>query len=162
MKKFLLSILVSGIFAGTASAQQWLISPNDLKGNTGRLILDYPGTTDWQVNIWTMAGDKFVTTIKNSNKKTAHVLTPGEYRVKLNTVELLHVPIQKGHDTKLVWGILNIVSQTDWRLDDETGKQHFISGKKPVKMAVPVGTYSIKLGGSAQKVVVKNGETVEL
>lgn len=142
--------------------EKWTLTPNNLKGTTGRLMLDFPTDTKWQVNIWAMPGKQVVANLYSTANKTFHTVAPGMYRIKLNTVELLDVPIEKGHDTKLNWGILDIVSETNWILADESGKANLNSGNKPIKMALPVGTYTLKLGGQPQEVIIKKGETVEM
>lgn len=142
--------------------EKWVISPNNLKGATGRLIMDFPAGTQWQFNIYTMADDKYIRTFHEKDKQDAFAITPGTFRLKLNTVPVLNVPVEKGHDTKLKYGVLDIVSETTWGLYDEANKTYYISGNKPVKLALPVGTYTLRLGGVGQTIVIANGKTAEM
>ncbi len=144
------------------SSEKWEITANTLKGSTGRLQMDNPKGSKWIVYIYSMPGEKYVTSFAESNNKGLFTISPGEYKITVNNVPVQNVPIKKGHDTKLKCGILNIVSEGLWYLNDETGKTYYTSGNKPKKMPIPVGTYSLKLGGVSQPVVVKNGEAVEM
>ena len=46
------------------------------------------------------------------------LVMPGEYKITINDVPVLNVPIKKGHDTKLKCGVLNVVSESYWDLSD--------------------------------------------
>ena len=124
--------------------------------------MDNPAGSKWVVYIYAMADNKYITSFAESNNKGLFVLLPGEYKFTINNAPVLNVPVKKGHDTKLKCGVLNVVSEGVWYLNDESGKTYYTSGNTPTKMPLPVGTYSFELGGSKQTVVIKNGETVEM
>jgi hypothetical protein len=84
------------------------------------------------------------------------------YRVRLNGVNLVNVPVRKGHDTKIYWGVLDVVSETNWEVSNPKGDTTYTNGYKPQKMPLPVGTYQLKLGGQGQPLTIRNGETTEM
>ncbi|MGK2861109.1 MAG: hypothetical protein ACSLE0_04205, partial [Chitinophagaceae bacterium] len=90
-----------------------------------------------------------------------YTIAPGEYRFVLTTVPIDNVPIRKGHETRLKAGFLNLVSEGDWHLYDESKGKAYTSGNKPVKIVLPVGSYQIKLGTQFFPVIIKDGTTVE-
>ena len=144
------------------SSDKWVITANNLKGSTGRILMDNPAGSIWVVYIYAMADNKYITSFAESNNKGLFVIPPGEYKFTINNAPVLNVPVKKGHDTKLKCGILDIVSEGIWYLNDETGKTYYTSGDKPQKMPLPVGTYSLKFGEASQTVIIKEGESVEM
>jgi len=172
MKNLLLPVLACGMFASAYSQKgssvkvtpvdKWVITANNLKGSTGRILMDNPAGSKWVVYIYAMADNKYITSFAESNNKGLFVISPGEYKITINNAPVLNVPVNKGHDTKLKCGVLDVVSEGIWYLYDETGKDYYTSGNEPQKMPLPVGTYSLKLGNVAQNVVIKNAETVEM
>lgn len=88
-------------------------------------------------------------------------LAPCIYNFRLNTITVENVPVERGKETKLKTGVLNIVSEGDWHLYDDTKEKFRTSGNKPKKFALPVGSYQLKLGIQFYPVVIKDGETVE-
>jgi hypothetical protein len=141
---------------------KWTIIPNNLKGATGRILMDNPAGSKWVVYIYAMADNKYITSAAESNNKGVFVLLPGEYKFTINNAPVLNVPVKKGHDTKLKCGTLDVVSEGVWYLNDETGKIYYTSGNQPTKMPLPVGTYTFKIGDMEQKVVIKEGKTEEM
>lgn len=149
--------------AGNANAtDKWVISANNLKGSTGRILFNNPAGSIWTIYIYTMADKKYITSYSESNNKGVVVVLPGEYRITLNDVPVLNVPVKKGHDTKIKCGTLSVVSQGVWYLYDETGTTSYTSGNKAKIMPVPVGTYKLEINGQKQTIVIKNEETVEM
>jgi hypothetical protein len=109
-----------------------------------------------------MADDKYITSYANVNNKGSVIVSMGEYKITINNVPVLHVPIKKGHDTKLRCGVLNVVSQSYWDLSDETGKIFYTSNNGPMKMPVPIGKYTLNLGGQKHVVVIEEAKTLEM
>jgi len=142
--------------------EKWVVSVNNLKGSTGRILFDNPAGSIWTIYIYAMADEKYITSYAESNNKGTVVLAPGAYKITLNNVPVLNVPVQKSHDTKLKCGTLNVVSEGVWYLYDETGTTSYTSGNKATKMPVPVGTYMLEINGQKQPVVIKNKEMVEM
>jgi len=149
--------------SGISSADKWTVKTNStLKGASGRLQFDNPAGSKWTLYIYNMADNKYITSYANVNNNGSVVVMPGEYKITINDVPVLNVPIKKGHDTKLKCGTLNVVSQSYWDLSDATGKTMFTSNNGPLKIPVPIGTYTFNLGGQKQVVVIEEGKTLEM
>ncbi|HLF45773.1 MAG TPA: hypothetical protein VI548_05080 [Chitinophagaceae bacterium] len=143
-------------------AAKWVITPvPTMKGVLGRLNTSFPEGVDWTMDVRTTA-DKFITNRSGfSRHGSSYDIAPGNYYFRLNTITVQNVPIEKGKETRLKAGYLSIVSEGNWHLYDETQKKFHTSGNKPKKIALPVGSYQLKLGGQFYPVIIKDGETVE-
>lgn len=139
---------------------KWVISNANMKGVLGRLNLDYPKDVEWSVDIRN-SDNKFITNRSSASKHGSYDIAPGTYNIRLNTVVVENVPFEKGRQTRLKAGYLDIVSSDGWQLYDNDKKKFLTSGNKPKKIALPVGNYQVKLGGQFFPVVIKDNETVE-
>ena len=141
---------------------KWVITPvKDMKGVLGRLNSTFPADVSWTMDIYTQADNKMVNLITSNHNIKTSSLSPGEYAIKFTGVQLQNVPVQKGHETRLKVGFLNIVSDGSWDLYDAAKENIHTSNTKPQKIALPVGSYQLKLGGNFYPVVIKDGETEE-
>lgn len=175
MKRILLPVLACGMYVSafsqievskknTESSDKWVITPvTNMKGALGRLDMNFPAGVDWNIFIRRPADNEFITSFSSSSsrKEKYYTVTPGEYRILLSNAPVENVPIQKGHETKLKAGFLNVVSEGQWSLRDATKEHFFTSGPKPQNIALPVGKYQLDLGGQFHPVVIKDGEVVE-
>src|SRR5687767_9907228 len=133
------------------SSEKWVITPvKGMKGTLGRLNPNSPPGPERSVLIYTQADKKFITSTPYNTK--FYNLAPGNYRMTLNSVPVENVPIQKGHETRLKAGFLEVINEGDWWLYDETKETYYTSGNKPGKIALPVGKYKL-VEGSAEKIV---------
>lgn len=103
--------------------------------------------------------NKFITSVSHNDK--IYTIARDKYRFTLTNVPVENVPIQKGQETRIKAGFLNIVSEGDWYLYNETKEKAFTSGNKPKKLPLPVGSYQLKLGLDFYPFVIKDGEIVE-
>ncbi len=142
------------------SAAKWEIKPAEMKGVMGRLSSDFPSDVEWSINIYTTE-NKFLRNHSKVSKMKYYNLAPGNYNIKLNTVPVENVPIEKGKETRLKAGFLDIVSEGNWELRSESKEKFLTSGNKPQKLALPVGSYQLKLGTQFFPVSIKDGATVE-
>ncbi len=141
---------------------KWVITPvTNMKGVLGRLNMNFPDAVEWNIWIYTQADKKMVNSFYQSHNTKSYNLSPGEYRLLLTTVPVENVPIQKGYDTRLKAGFLNLVSEGSWELYDATKENIYTSNTKPQKIALPVGSYQLNLGGQFYPVVIKDKVTVE-
>ena len=149
----------------TDDDKKWTITNNaTLKGAMGRLIINYPADADWVVDIYSEPGKKYLKSFYSSEKKynLSYALMPGTYIVDINHVPVVNVPIEKTSDTEIKFGILNIVTKSDWTLNDADGKKNYRNGYNEVKkLPLPMGNYKLTLGGADVPVEIKNGKTVE-
>ncbi len=141
-------------------AEKWVITPvSTMKGVLGRLDINFPQDIERNILIYQPADKKFITSVSRNDK--IYTMAPGQYRFTLTNVPVDNVPIQKGHETRLKAGFLNIVSEGDWHLYNDTKETAYTSGNKPKKLPLPIGNYQLKLGLDFYPVVIKDGETVE-
>ncbi len=150
----------------TNETDKWVIvADKTIKKGMGRLNLVFADSVIWSVDIYN-SSKKFITNhsimdIRNaSDTRKYYEMTPGIYHFKLNTVMVENVPIEAGKETRLKHGVLDITANELWELRSET-KKFLTSGNKPKKMAIPIGSYHLKLGLEFYTVAIKDRETVE-
>ena len=146
----------------TGAADRWIItlSPN-MKGVLGKLDMNFPAGVDW--NIWIYTTDnKMVNSFYQTHNVKSYNLSPGNYRILLNDVTIEQVPVEKGKETRIKAGVLNIESEGNWDLYNDTKEKTITIGTKPKKMVLPVGNYYLKLGGNYFPAFIKDKETVIL
>ena len=176
MKKLLLLVLapiaIGGMFVSAFAqpeiskkdtakvSDKWVITPViNMKGVLGRLDINFPTDVERNILIYQIADNKFIRSVSYNDK--IFTIAPGQYRFTITNVPVENAPIQKGHETRLKMGFLNVVSEGDWHLYNETKEKAFTSGNKPKKIALPVGSFQLKLGLDFFPFVIKDGETVE-
>lgn len=142
---------------------KWVITPvPTMKGVLGKLNTQFSEGADWSIDIRTAAENKFITNRSSYSKHgPLQDIAPGTYNFQLNTILVENVPIEKGKETRLKAGILNIVSEGRWELRSENKEKFHTSGSKPKKIVLPVGNYQVKLGTQFFPVIIKDEETVE-
>lgn len=144
----------------TENSDKWVITPvTTMKGVLGRLDINFPADVERNILIHQQADNKFITSVSRNDK--IYTIAPDQYRFTLSNVPVDNVPIQKGHETRLKAGFLNVVSEGDWHLYSDTKEKQYTSGNKPKKIPLPVGSYQLKLGEQFYPFVIKDGETVE-
>src|SRR5688572_19504188 len=133
MKRHFLLLLTYGIHASSFAQPEiskadmikidnWVLSANNnLKGNNGRLILNFPPGTRWELYSYKMADREYVNSFSEKTKLTSAAMVPGAYMITLNNAPIQNVQVKKGHDTKLKTGILHITEDSVWYLYDEAG-----------------------------------------
>jgi hypothetical protein len=150
-----------GATGNEKAADKWVITPvTTMKGVLGRLDINFPADVERDILIYQPADNKFITSVSRNDK--TYSIAPGEYRFTLTSVPVENVPIQKGHETRLKMGFLNVVSEGDWHLYNDTKETQYTSGNKQKKIALPVGNYQLKLGTQFYPVIIKDKETVEI
>ena len=141
-------------------ADKWVITPvTNMKGVLGRLDINFPPDVERNILIYQSADNKFITSVSYNDK--IYTIAPGQYRFTLSNVPVDNVPIQKGHETRIKMGFLNVVSEGVWHLYSDTKEKQYTSGNKPKKIPLPVGSYQLKLGLNFYPFVIKDGETME-
>lgn len=150
-----------GATGNTNEGGKWVITPvSTMKGVLGKLDINFPADVERDILIYQPADNKFITSVSRNDK--TYSIAPGEYRFTITAVPVENVPIQKGHETRIKMGFLNVVSEGDWHLYNDTKEKQYTSGNKPKRIALPVGSYQLKLGTQFYPVVLKDAETVEL
>lgn len=145
----------------TSETDKWVITADQkMKGVLGRLDINFPADVERSILIYQPADNKFITSVSRNDK--IYTIAPGHYHFTLTNVPVDNVPIQKGHETRLKYGFLNVVSEGKWHLYNDTKEKAYTSGNKPIKLPLPVGSYQLKLGLDFYPFVIKDGETVEM
>lgn len=145
----------------TAESEKWVITPvSTMKGVLGRLDINFPVDAQRDILIYEQADNKFLRSVSRNDK--IYDIAPGQYRFTITNVPVDNVPIQKGHETRIKAGFLNVVSEGNWHLYNDTKEEQYTSDNKPKKIILPVGNYQLKLGTQFYPVVIKDGETVEM
>ncbi len=149
-----------GTSGNANETDKWVITPvKDMKGVLGRLDINFPADAERSILIYQPTENKFIASVSRNDKM--YTIAPGQYRFTLTNVAVDNVPIQKGHETRLKAGFLNVVSEGNWLLYNDTKEKQYTSGNMPKKIPLPVGSYQLKLGTQFYPVVIKDKETVE-
>ena len=139
------------------SAEKWVITSSGLKGATGTLSVELPADVTWNVYIATTADKKLLTTYNTKS----HTLLPGQFNILLTSLPVNGVPIEKGMNTRLKAGVLNVVTTGSWGIWNESQTKHYSTYYSPTKLGLPVGKYAISVNGQFQTVEIKDGEVTE-
>lgn len=138
---------------------RWEIRDGSFPGVLGRLVFDYPKDTEWDIMIY--KNNEFLTSYSSSGSARLHNLAPGEYGIRMLLDTIHDVRIEKGRETRIRSGVLSVISEGDWSIYDAAGKKFYYSNNKPMKLALPVGSFILKLGGEDFPLNIKDGEMVE-
>ena len=141
--------------------EKWVITPTGAKGATGTVSITLPEGVEWHLDIKS-SDDKALGKWDDrwNNKKTISLMT-GEYNIFFTYIPLLGVPIQKGMNTRLKAGILDVVSTGQWQIWNEEKTKVHVVYYKPSKIGLPIGRYNIQLAGQYQAIEIKEGKVTE-
>jgi hypothetical protein len=168
MKRILLTVLAYGMFISTfaqkdtsnnnlENSEKWVITPvAGMKGLSGRLNMNFPAGVDWNIWIYNQADNKFINSFYPIHKKQSFNLSPGEYRIKLGNVTVENVSIQKGKETRIRAGVLNVADESSWELYDELKENIITTNTRPQKMVLPIGNYKITILGQDRDVEIRD------
>lgn len=142
-------------------AEKWTITSSGTKGATGTVSITLPEGLEWHLDIKS-SDDKALGKWDDrwNNKKTISLL-PGAYNIFFTYIPLRAVPIQKGMNTRLKAGILDVVSTGQWQIWNEEKTKVHVVYYKPTKIGLPIGRYHIELNGLYQAIEIKEGEVTE-
>ena len=94
--------------------------------------------------------------------KTEHSVMEGEYDIKINGMMLENVPVKSGHATRILMGGLHSTAPFANQLvihDSKDRRVNAIQGGNII--ALPIGTYNLKVGTRTVKVEIKENEITE-
>jgi hypothetical protein len=151
-----------GASEGDVSAedsQYWEIKPNDaLKGPTGRIVVEYPGTGSLIFHVLGADNRQLAAWYKQGSGN----FMPGSYTVKIWNGALQGVPVKKNMDTRMKVGVLKLNIQEPYKLLDASGKTMFSGHPKEKPLIVfPVGDYTIKTKTLEEPIAIKDGQVTE-
>jgi len=156
--------IASNKISGENDTEKWVITPNpDLKGAMGRITIRTPEKSVYSLTVF-KAGTNEKSDYRYIGK--AFLLLPGQYDTRWwnnSKWRLSGVPVQRGMDTRIRAGMLNInLSGTKWVIYDETKTIVIEQGYSVWQVGLPVGKYYVKVNNDFVQVVIKDGEVTEL
>ena len=141
-----------------ADIKKWEMKPGISKV-APKIFINIPRNVECITSILQYNSEKEVTySGALTNERNFH-LQPGSYDVKLSGSIIKNIPVQKGMDTRIKAGILNVVTSGIWTLYDENKNQVYFSTTEK-KIGLPTGIYQIEINGNTKPVLIKDGETV--
>ena len=169
MKKLLLPVLACGIYVGCNdqneaaisnenTAEKWVINKVNAKTDNGKLFVDLPEDTEWDMTLYAADSNKV---LSNTMLKKEFILLPGSYDLEINHIRIKRVPVEKGNDTRLKAGVLRIQDKTSWTLYDESKQIVLINNTASETRGLPIGKYKLTIKGQDHDIVIKDGKTVK-
>jgi hypothetical protein len=144
----------------TSETDKWQISTvKTIRKGMGRLNLDFPPGVEWSVDIYSDQNKFIINRSHETYKQKSTDLPPGNYNFKLNTVLVENVPVEEGKSTRLKSGIHEVGKNLHWELRSEDNTKFLTSGNKLIKMALPVGSYTLIEEKIKNKLVIADGVT---
>ena len=144
-----------------ANEKKWEIKQTLSKTPTGRIDVNIPKEIESIITVSQSATNKEVAYSGVLTKDRNFSLAPGNYDVKVSGSMVKNVPVQKGMDTRIKAGILNVDNSDIWTLYDEkkTVQIYFSTGAK--KIGLPIGIYQLEINGNIKPIIIKDGETFD-
>ena len=153
--------IASKKISGENDSEKWVITSSDSKGATGTVSINLPEGVEWHLDIKSSDDQALGKWDDRWNNKKTISLLPGKYNIFFTYIPVLGVPIQKGMNTRLKAGVLNVVTVGQWQIWNEEKTKVYVDYYKPSKIALPIGKYAISINGQFQQVEIKEGEVTE-
>lgn len=138
-----------------------MFSPGLKPSSIGRIV----------VQVFDEARNAFTTRIFNPGEKKGQLagsyqggafdLVPGQYDVDLSGARVTGVPVQRGMDTRILAGLLNVTVDTTWQLYDETKTTKLNGAHGGKRMALPVGKYYLRVGGRFTEINIRDSQVTD-
>ncbi len=125
-------------------------------GNTGKLFVTLPNGVEWDMTVHPAGSTKV---LSNTLLKKSMTLQVGTYDLEINHIWIKGVLIEKGSNTRLKAGALNITTSDAWTLYDETKKTVLINSLAAETRGLPVGKYILSIMQQDMNIEIKDGET---
>lgn len=169
MKNIFFPLLACGMFiacndqpgASTGiedATDKWVIDNANEKGDNGKLFVDLPKDTKWDMTIYAADSSKV---LSNTMLQTGFVLPPGLYDLEINHILIKGVPVEKGNNTRLKTGVLHIRNKTPWTLYDEAKQKVLVNGSSAETRGLPIGKYKLTIKEQDHDIEIKDGKTVK-
>ena len=140
------------------TADKWVINKVNAKTGTGKLFVNLPKGTEWDITIYAAGSNKV---LSNTMLQQDFVLLPGSYDLEINHIWIKGVPVEKGNTTRLKTGVLHISNPTSWTLYDEAKEKVVINSSSSQHRGLPIGKYKLTIMNQDQDIEIKDGEMVE-
>ena len=142
----------------TKDNEKWVVERVRAKSGTGKLFVSLPKGTEWDMTIYAAGSDKV---LSNTMLTQTFILLPGSYDIEVNKIRVNGVPVEKGNETRIKAGVLDITNATSWTLYDEAKTKVLINSLAPKeRRGLPVGRYVLTIMNQDQDIEIKDGETV--
>lgn len=163
--KVILSVFVLVIFNAALYAQnpntieikavpkQWTITNNYSKSDNGQLLINTPEQTVLSC-IVSKVGEAKTFALRSGNPKE---VKPGLYDVSFWGIKIPQVTVETGKDTRIFAGFLKSTVKGLWELWTADGQKIYSAGG-PKQIALPVGNYIVKTGGTEIKTTITDGK----
>lgn len=138
-----------------------VVANPDLKGRTGRLIVQFPTGADashTRVEIFHPVEQK---SLKAGFGSQTVELLAGIYDVDISKKRLTNVPVQSGHDTRVKVGLLRITVGKDTRIDITDAGNKLTGGYGDQVIGLPVGAFHVQVAGQTEGVKIEDGKVTE-
>lgn len=165
MKRILLSLLTCSICVSTfaqidtskkirpGNSDKWEIVKGNTKAVKSKLFVSLPEDAHWDMTIYAAGSNKV---LSNTLVKKEFLLLPGSYDLEINKIRINGVPVEKGNNTRVKAGILNVTANGPWTLYDETHQTVLINTYYEQKRGLPVGKYTLYMNGQSENIEIKD------
>ena len=132
-----------------------VVANSALNSHMGRVVLNFPASTDYTSVEILQAGS--TEKIGGWSGTGALEVGPGTYDVAITNKVVHNVHVQAGHDTQIKVGVVRIKGGGNAAIDllDSDQKTKLAGAFGGFTVGLPVGTYTVKMPGLAEKVTVR-------
>ena len=149
------------IIPSLSDNKYWEIKQNSTaKGANGRILLNIPKEIESIITISQSVTEKEVHYSGILTKERSFSLAPGIFNITISGSKVKHVPVQKGMDTRIKAGVLNVTSSGIWTLYNEKKNKEVYYSSTAKKIGLPVGIYQMELNGTTHQIIIKDGATL--
>ena len=142
--------------------KKWEIKPNtSIKNATGRIFIKIPKDIECIISISQPNTGKEVYYSGALTNQRSFSLAPGTVDVKISGSTIKNVPVQKGMETRVKAGILNVVTSEIWTLYDEKKSKQIYFSTTAKKIGLPIGIYQIEKNGRTEQIKIKDSEILQ-
>jgi len=137
---------------------KWVINKANEPGDNGKLLIDLPKETEWDITIYAAGSTKV---LSNTLLQKEFSLAPGNYDLETNHIWIKDVPVEKGNHTRLRAGVLRIPKKIPWTLYDSAKQTVLINSSSEATRGLPIGKYKLTIEEKDHDVEIKDGKTVK-
>ncbi|HEX9083403.1 MAG TPA: hypothetical protein VF836_01585, partial [Gemmatimonadaceae bacterium] len=137
-----------------------VVANSALNSHLGRVVVNFPASTEGAIEVRRSGSTEKIGGWYSSG---ALEVGPGRYDVAISNKVVQNVQVEAGHDTQIKVGILRIKGAGNATIDllDADQKTKLGGGYGGLTVGLPVGTYTVKMPGLAEKVTVRAGKITD-
>ncbi len=143
--------------------KNWEIEPNvSAKSATGKILIKIPKEVECIISIsQPNTGKELFYSGALTNARTFS-LAPGTFDVKISGSTIKNVPVQKGMNTRIKAGILNVTASEIWTLYDENKNKQIYFSATAKRIGLPAGNYQLEIHRNTKQIIIKDGEILAI